>query len=336
MKPSNVETGADSSFSSHPAPVDDSSTTTVCITGMHRSGTSMVASLLHACGMFLGREDELNRAAPDNPEGYFENRDFVRLNEEIMARFDGSWNDPPCLPTGWEFTAEVSPFLERAENLIRQSRRRYWGWKDPRNSLTLPFWQRLIPDLKIVVCIRNPLEVARSLFVRGDSTHPTQFQLWLAYYRQLLSATRPERRLVTHYRSYFQNPRAELARILDWLDLKVSDEAIESACAHVSGGLRHHYVRTAELIEADVPDEVLGLYFSLCAEAGSIYRQARKSESTGEPEPAAARDHEVSVLLNELQQLRATSAARDEMLHEILNSKSFKLVSRYWRLRRRK
>jgi hypothetical protein len=296
----------------------------------------MVARLLHTCGIFLGPEDELNRPFPDNPEGYFESRSFVRLNEDLLTQFGGRWDDPPNFPAGWEFTLAVGPLLERAAELLEQSRLQAWGWKDPRNSLTMPFWQRLVPDLKIVVCVRNPLEVARSLFVRGDFRDPSQFQLWLTYYRQLLAATRPEQRLVTHYRSYFQNPRAELTRVLHWLGLKVSDEALEGACAHVASGLQHHHVGAAELIEADAPDEVLGLYFSMCAEAGPVYQQARRRETAGAPEQAIVRGNEVEVLTNELRRLRETYAAREQLLDEILNSKSFRLVSTFWRLRRRK
>jgi hypothetical protein len=290
----------------------------------------MVARLLHACGVFLGPEDELNRPSPDNPEGYFESRSFVTLNEDLMAQFGGRWDDPPSFPAGWEFTAAVNPFLERAAEMIGQPRRQAWGWKDPRTSLTMPFWQRLVPEMKVVVCVRNPLEVTRSLFVRGNFNDPSQFRLWLTYYRQLLSATRPAQRLVTHYRAYFQNPRAELTRVLNWLELKVSDEALDGACAHVSSGLRHHHVGAAELFEADAPDELLGLYFSLCAEAGPVYQQARQNKR------AADRENEVTALINELQKLRETYAAREKLLNEILNSKSFRFVSSCWRLRRRK
>jgi hypothetical protein len=342
-----VETRSDLLSHRRPAPLENNSTAAICITGMHRSGTSMVARLLHACGASLGPEDELNQPAPHNREGQFENVDFVQLNEDILAQFGGSWDDPPRFPPGWEFTPQASSFLERGENLVGRFRRHNWGWKDPRNALTLPFWLRLNPDMKVVVCLRNPLEVAHSLFLRGDSISTSEFQLWLTYYRQLLSATPPTRRLITHYQSYFQNARAEVRRVLDWLALEVSEEAIERACAHISVGLRHHRVTTAELIELDVPDEVLGLYWSLCAEAGPIYQQVRKHERAGELKHPDAQANEVSLLRDELQQLRSScadelqqlkssSAARERTLNEILNSKSFRLVSLYWRLRRRK
>jgi len=69
----------------------------VCIAGMHRSGTSMVARLLYLCGLYLGPESELLPPRPDNEEGYWENFYFVKLNEEILARLNGGWDWPPPL-----------------------------------------------------------------------------------------------------------------------------------------------------------------------------------------------------------------------------------------------
>ena len=78
----------------------------------------MVARLLHECGVSLGPEDELYKPAPHNPDGHFENRSVVMLNDEILAQFGGGWDDPPILPTGWEFAPEVGPLLERTEAII--------------------------------------------------------------------------------------------------------------------------------------------------------------------------------------------------------------------------
>ena len=252
----------------------------VCIAGMHRSGTSMVTSLLNACGLFLGREEELAGPALDNPEGFWENLNFVGLNEEILACFGGSWDEPPAFPTHWEFGSAVEPLLGPAAELVaRFGCHRHWGWKDPRNSLTIPFWRRVIPSLQVVVCVRNPLEVAHSLFVRGDSTAASQFELWLHYYRQILSAAPSSSRIVTHYQSYFEDARAEVRRVADWLGLEVSDEAAERACAQVSGALRHHHVTTEALKAAGATDEVFELYLRLCDEAGPVCRRLLERES---------------------------------------------------------
>lgn len=339
MKLGNVDAGAASfsefSDTSHDR-AEGAPAATLCVAGMHRSGTSMVARLLDSCGVSLGPADDLNDADTYNPEGYFEDKSFVKLNEDILSRFGGGWDDPPELAAGWESSPELDPFRARAAELIEGVRRGVWGWKDPRSSLTLPFWRRLIPDLKVVVCLRNPLEVARSQFTRGDFEGTSELRVWLTYYGQILSATRPAERLVTHYRSYFQDPRAELSRLLDWLGLEVSDERIACACAHVSEGLRHHFVTAAETVEAGAADEVLGVYFTLCAEAGPVYREARRREAGGGREREAAREKELAALMDRLREMRESRDACEEKLNEILGSKSYRLAAFHWRHRRPK
>jgi hypothetical protein len=259
---------------------------------MHRSGTSMVARLLHASGLFLGPTQEFMPPSPANPEGYWENRNFVKINERILAQFGGWWGELPSFPAHWEFAPEVDSLFGEAEALVGQFRdHQYWGWKDPRNSVTIPFWRRVIPDLRVVICVRSPSEVVHSLFARNDLpatlTRTSLFRLWLIYYRQLLSAIPPTHRIVTHYQSYFQDARAEAQRVSVWLGLQASDEIVDRACTHVSAGLRHHQVMTAELLSEDVPEEVLHLYLSLCAEAGPVYQQIRERERMTELEHLA-------------------------------------------------
>ena len=293
----------------------------ICIAGMHRSGTSMVARLMHDCGVFLGPADELNPPAFDNPEGFWENLQFVRLNEDIIAEFGGKWDAPPAFQARWEVSSELGFLRERAGHLIAGFRQhKHWGWKDPRNSLTLPFWQQLIPDMKVVVCLRNPLEVAPSLFARGYSNGTSPFDLWLKYNRQLLSAVPAERRLVTHYQSYFQDPGAEVRRVLKWLDVQVSDEEIVRACAHISAGLRHYRMTTSELITAGVPNEVLDLYFSLCAEAGPVYQRVLEREPLLEIEQTAGsltlKDYAYKL---QLMQMGARLAGSEQRLRSLEN-----------------
>ena len=134
----------------------------VCIAGMHRSGTSMVASLLRRAGLYLGEEADLLPSAEGNPDGYFENRKFVDLNEELLSRLGGTYFRPPAFAPGWAEAAAAALGGEARAVLRGFAGREPWGWKDPRNSLTLPFWLSLLPEMRVIICLRNPLEVALS------------------------------------------------------------------------------------------------------------------------------------------------------------------------------
>lgn len=298
-----------------------------CIAGMHRSGTSMVAQLLHACGIFLGPVEELKRASRHNERGYFENLSLFEINEQLLREFHGQWDAPPEFPDDWGYAPRAEALMPKARKLVRRFANSHWGWKDPRNSLTLPFWFRVVPDLKVIVCVRNPLEVVRSLFLRGRCGNPSELQLWNTYYQRLLAATSSTNRFVTHYESYFENPQAELRRLVNWLELDVSDETIERACAQISTNMRHHEIPGSELLGANVPDEVLGTYFNLCAEAGPIYRGIRRKEQSSPSPTDLGFMKEISVLRNELLELRAYQ-------QEIFNSRSYKLISLWWRMPR--
>jgi hypothetical protein len=239
----------------------------------------MVARLLQACGLFLGREKELGFDS-NNGESHFENVKFVELNDQILGRLGGSWNNPPKFPAGWEAAPQVESLTKQAKKLIKRlSVQDYWGWKDPRNSLTLPFWRRIVPDLGLVICLRNPLEVAHSLRKRGDLIGIPSFQLWLTYYRELLSAMPHQQRVVTHYESYFQDPNTELRRVAHKIGMELPDDVISRACSHISDDLRHHRKKTTELATTNVPDEVLALYLRLCREAGPVYQHQSERES---------------------------------------------------------
>ena len=47
------------------------------VMGMHRSGTSAVAGVLHGAGLFSARPEEVMPAAVENPAGFGERRDVA-------------------------------------------------------------------------------------------------------------------------------------------------------------------------------------------------------------------------------------------------------------------
>ncbi len=241
----------------------------LCLAGMHRSGTSMIAGLLQGCGLDLGSENDLLPPAPSNPDGFWENRSFLRVNDSFLKELGGSWDRPPLLgPAIWEDERRVRRFRNQAAKLARRFRRREpWGWKDPRNCLTLPLWRSVLPQTKVLICVRNPLAVAESLCARDGMSFAESFDLWLTYNRSALAAAPPEERIVTHYESYFLDPCAELRRVLESFRIPTAASRLERACARIKPSLVHHRVTMDELGEAGASAEVVQCYRDLCVEA---------------------------------------------------------------------
>lgn len=281
----------------------------ICVAGMHRSGTSMIMNMLHVAGVNVGPADRLFPPLPDNPRGFWEKKEFVALNNEILARLGGSSVEPPEMKSDW--LEHVNDLAAKAQRLIDSfSGREPWGWKDPRNCLTLPFWERLLPDLKVVICLRHPLEVALSLRhrmrdsnrrrfgpfspavwaglstlgrLRGTPPSPEwAFRIWEKYNRGLVSYANRTGSIVTRYESYFSQPRREVERVLRFLKLPVSAPLLDSACEVVTPDLRHEQFTRAENLE--MPPRLEPLYQELLRHAdASVSQDAGSPEATFAP-----------------------------------------------------
>ena len=241
----------------------------VAIVGMHRSGTSMVAKLLHQAGLNLGDEADLMPPAEENPEGFYEHLEFVSLNDEVLNVAGAGWDCPPAAGFDWDDEA-LDPFRTRARHLAAPLRERLpWGWKDPRTSLTLPFWRSAIGPLRTVVVIRNPLEVVSSLVRRNGFSAALALKLWHVYTERVLQDTSPDDRLVTHFDSYFLDPDQEITRVLDYLGLNRDQDLPKLRTAAIPA-LRHHRKSVRDLQEHGFPAEVIDLYLESCREAGWV------------------------------------------------------------------
>jgi hypothetical protein len=263
----------------------------ICVAGFHRAGTSMVARLLERSGVYLGPEEELLTPAPDNPEGFWEHREFLHVNDELLDRLGGAWDVVPAFPERWWERRELDDLRARAGALARRfGRHDVWGWKDPRNSLTLPFWRSVVPDLRVVVCVRNPLEIARSFARRGYSSPRFSLELWAAYTDALLAAVELEDCVVTHYDSYFHNPESELRRVVAALQIDASESVLRRAREHaVVPHLRRSHLRADD--PRDLPPGVAARYERLTGESGPVFEASRQTGVGGE-EPAAASVHD--------------------------------------------
>jgi hypothetical protein len=158
---------------------------TVCLAGMHRSGTSLMASYLQHCGISMGQR--LVQPGVGNPKGHFEDRDFVEFHKAVL-RFNRTYMYAPC-----KSLAINDELRDRAREIVRSRATAglNWGFKDPRSSLFLNFWKSMLPDARYLLVYRDPYLVIDSLFRRkGD--WPLYFMFgwaasaWQRYNRDIL------------------------------------------------------------------------------------------------------------------------------------------------------
>ena len=243
---------------------------TVLIAGMHRSNSSILSLMLGACGVDLGPPSEdFPPKQDDNPDGYGENVPIVRVNEAVLKALGGAWNAPPAPPANWLEERRLKRVRKKAEALLaRRGAREPWGWKDPRNCLTVPFWRSIVPIAKVVVPLRHPLEVAESLCIGRGIEIDRGLRLWEIYNRRIVEATTPDERLVCHAESLCRDHHAELRRILEALGLTVSAEAFSAAGRLFRNDRRRHQYPVDMTADSRLSPGLVSLYESLCVEAG--------------------------------------------------------------------
>jgi hypothetical protein len=305
----------------------------ICIAGMHRSGTSLVARVLKECGVYLGPEEELLPAGRDNRDGFWENAALAALNDEILRVLGGAWDNPPAFPDGWEELPELAPLEERAKKLLAPLRERSpWGWKDPRNSLTLPFWRRVVEEeLRLVVSVRHPAEIVASLTARGGMSSERAAGLCLAYADALERGTGGYDRVVVSYETLLADPEPEVARLAAALDLDPGSLELARAIERVNHALRHQVAGPRQASNGLSP-RLLASYEGLAAEAALGGTRVDPPEPATQLEAARGLLHEsrrsVYLLQDELADLRQRSQAEIAELRQSFEARIAELHER--------
>jgi hypothetical protein len=197
------------------------------VAGMHRSGTSLVASLLHRGGCDMG--EDLLAGDSNNLPGYFEDLAFLDLNRRMLAA-TVSPEHPGHPDWGWTEGADPSgidprgldAFVADANALVAYREAQpsaHWGFKDPRTTVLLDFWEGRLTDARYVFVYRAPWDVADSMQRIGAAeflSHPEfAFSIWRHYNRALLrfAQRHRDRTLIVSAAAVKRDPQALLGLI---------------------------------------------------------------------------------------------------------------------------
>lgn len=210
----------------------------VLVMGMHRSGTSLLTAMLQSLGGWLGPKNRLAAARRDNPLGFYEQIDFVAINDDLLASAQAGWDAPPE-SNPFTLAGQINPdavgATQRANCLMRGLLRTAPAnangvvVKDPRVSLVAEYWFNIIHSVRPVIIIRSPDEVARSLNARGDNSIQGGYRLWLQYQERLLKLKFPVPPILVRQSELVADPAKVLTDLASQLNWHVTEAQMNEA-----------------------------------------------------------------------------------------------------------
>ena len=147
----------------------------IIISGIHRSGTSLLTRIMENNSVFFGKSKDIN-----NESLFFQN-----INKWIMSTNSSTWDNPKSFidtvdQDSFDMLTDKIKILLNSHSNFRYFGPKYffnkknffkldyqWGWKDPRNIFTLPFWITLFPLSKVIIVKRHPYDDSLRLINRN-------------------------------------------------------------------------------------------------------------------------------------------------------------------------
>jgi hypothetical protein len=140
------------------------------VIGMHRSGTRLLVDVLDKLGVFMGADVQADS----------ESVAFMLINEEILHQCGAFWSEPMSAHFMLAQPDVVQQLAVSARATFEEQLEKYaggsgwhlesgtkelpaFGWKDPRNTFTLPVWKQVFPNLRALHIVRHGVDVAASL-----------------------------------------------------------------------------------------------------------------------------------------------------------------------------
>ncbi len=283
----------------------------VIVLGMHRSGTSLCANMLHALGVDMA---EAPGVSPANQRGHWERPRINDLHDAVLALFGRGWNDPAHhlpLPDGWWEDARVASVQDQLVAFLqpRFGAAPHFGFKDPRTARLLALWppvlQRIGAAPAYVFCVRNPAQVARSVSARDSFPADQAAYRWLIYNAHAVCGVGESPVCVMAYEDWFAAPQAALARLAAFVG---APPPAPTLLALIDAGLRH---------DAPAPPDTIAPI------AADLHRQIAESTTRFPPDLLACAatilgcEQAVMPFLRDAAILRASLAAQTRAITDL-------------------
>ncbi|MFW6116948.1 MAG: sulfotransferase, partial [bacterium] len=167
-----------------------------------------------------------------------------------------------------------------------------WGWKEPRTSLFLDLWNKLLPDARFLFVVRHPLLVLDSLSRRTKSKfyefwkYNKFLRAWMTYNQECASFyhRHRDRCMLVALERVVSDPAAFVETLSEWLAFDFSTKTFRRL--YEPGALTRKATRTL-LASPAVRSASLSFYQQL-KDAGEMSR--KRELASGESFPSVHHD----------------------------------------------
>lgn len=295
------------------------SSTAIFILGMHRSGTSALTRMINLLGVELG--ENTMAANSDNVTGFWEEAEIVALNDELLNEFDMRWNDVRSFPDDWLERGTVEGYKEKILDILNMEFRdsNLWGLKDPRLCRLLPFYKPILDtmdcEVKSILVLRDPMEVAQSLYARNGMAVDYGLLLWIRHVLDAEKNSREMLRVCVAYDELLDDWQNIAGRIQNTLGIHWPVD-VEKAALPINQFLDpelHHHKSINMSIESS--PEIMSLAYR-------VYELFRTSQDGSELHSSldqinAKMSHLISLFENALSNTSGTPSNIDEILTHV-------------------
>ena len=233
------------------------------MTGMHRSGTSLVAQYLGECGLHVG--SSLTSSELETSRNYYgghhEDQEFQNLHKKILRRkriseFQTHGFRIPIRRIDNESRKSALKIIQSREHLDQ------WGWKDPRTTLFLDFWNSVLDNGNFLFLIRKPLSVVDSLLRRGREQRVNKkpingLRIWKVYNEQILDFYRrngSSNTLISDADEFVKSPELLNKALVNKFDLNLLDKGLDGI--YENKAFRKQNSEQVEMLKSKYPREI--------------------------------------------------------------------------------
>ena len=251
----------------------------ILIAGMHRSGTSAFSRIINLLGADLGPPGKMVKPGYDNPEGFWEHEELMRMNDEVLTAIGQDWHKTDWYGDDWLERVDWPRFSDKINMIMERDfgQSPLWAVKDPRLCLTLPLWKKVLAErgtgLTLFMPVRHPVEVASSLAKREEIPVETGLAIWLRHNLKLAQAAVGVPGLILTYERLMDDPSEAIRQAATFLSLPAKGERISTALDSLRPQLRNNRAMRSKAM----PPAVKALWELFKAREGKTFEPGDKA-----------------------------------------------------------